>query len=146
MIHTFILGFKLQVCLSLTSKGILYISILTLKSGQNSLCYQMTFLVFFFFSLIITKLKFVGRSAIFLMFSTWFNILRQQLQAKYHFSKWEILVFMCWLALLHTKVNWEASEAYLGNDEQLQQIALPLPPPHFDRTAPKQNLMQWEHH
>lgn len=53
---------------------------------------------------------------------------------------------MYWLALLHTKVNWEASGAYLGNDEQLQQIALPLPPPRFDRTAPKQNLMQWEHH
>lgn len=77
-------------------------------------------LAFFFFPSVITKLKFVGRRTIFLMFSTWLNILRQQLQAKYNFSKWEILVFMYWLALLHMKFNWEASPAYLGNDEQLQ--------------------------
>lgn len=41
------------------------------------------------------------------MFSSWFDVPRQQLQAKYHFGKWAILVFICWLALLHTKVNWK---------------------------------------
>lgn len=98
----------------------MYISILTFKTEQKQLRLSNEVLGLFFFSSVITKLKFVGRRTIFLMFSTWLNIPRQQLQAKYNFSKWEILVFMYWLALLHMKFNWEASPAYLGNDEQLQ--------------------------
>lgn len=65
------------------------------------------------FQKIIIKHQFVERRAISLMFSSWFDIPRQQLQAKHHFCEWEILVFICWLALLHTKVNWMASQAYL---------------------------------
>ena len=114
----------------------IHISIFTLKLGQNSLDYQMTFLVFFFKKKI-TKLKYVGRRAIFLMFSTWFNIPRQQLQAKYHFSKWKILVFMSWLALLHAKVNWRLLQLTGVMMNSCSSLHSPAPPHHFDQTAPK---------
>ena len=63
----------------------MYISILTLKTEQKQLRLSNEVLGLFFS--VITKLKFVGRRTIFLMFSTWLNIPRQQLQAKYNFSK-----------------------------------------------------------
>lgn len=67
----------------------MYISILTFKTEQKQLrlSNEVLGLFFFFFPSVITKLKFVGRRTIFLMFSTWLNIPRQQLQAKYNFSK-----------------------------------------------------------